>query len=50
VRHFRCMDIWFHFFLLLSFYEIHIQKSWVVCSFAHPRWRFLQARNFTKIS
>ena len=27
---------------------IHIQKSWVVCSFAYPRWRFLQARNFYK--
>ena len=26
----------------------HIQKSWVVCSFAYPRWRFLQARNFYK--
>ena len=25
-----------------------IQKSWVFCSFAYPRWRFLQARNFYK--
>jgi hypothetical protein len=27
---------------------IHTQKSWVVCSFTYPRWRFVQARNFYK--
>ena len=26
----------------------HIQKSWIVCTFAYPRWRFLQARYFHK--
>ena len=35
-------------YLNFALHARHIQKSWVVCSFTYPRWRFLQARNFYK--
>ena len=53
----RCGIAWLHAQIMYTthtFSELnvkqsnHIQKSWVVCSFAYPRWRFLQARYFHK--